>query len=412
MKHTKRIVSIILVLILTVSVMVIAVPTASAATNTVTAFKNGKLVKAGNYYFAAVSEYDKQNGAMIYRIKSNGSSPKVIAKNVYTPDIYTYKNKVFFSNGKKIYSYDAKKLKATVLKKTELSIKGICSAGLITATSNQSLYLLSYKGKFKKIAGNDHQFLAANNKYIFYTKGGKTTLNDQLYQTARVKRYTIKTGANKNMGTFTAAVNGIGDDISSYTSDFHVFKNTIVYIYGAQAGTAHIFVGSLFAMKANGTGIKKLKDDVESELMPGKNCVYAKDSNGTKPNLYKVSSSGKISTQVKNTKIISTTAGNYSLSAIAPSSNNIYDSNRDLYVNTAVNAKKGKRVINSQKFISSSDSSDTYATCSVPGSVGNVALVKVDVLSASGGMGWRPLGLRTNVYLLNVKSRKTYRVDK
>lgn len=405
---TKRLCSIIMIAVMLVTLIVpMAATPVSAATNANTSFTGGKLIKVGNYYFSTTWIAQK-NKYYIFRTNLNGTGTKAIGGGLNVSDVYGYKNIAYFSIDGKIYSHDTKTLKSAALKKTDQKVRGISTAGLITSNdnTNAALYLLSFRGVFKKIAASSNSFLAANSQYIFYTqavsKSGRSIPNE----TDRVIRYTIKSGATKKMGTFTV-MSSPYEGSYARCFDNHVFKNSIVFLYGHREGSAAIYYGSAFSMKADGTGIKKLRDDVGPVITPGKGCVFVADSNkiSGKINVYKISEAGKLSVYVKNTNYDYTTAGGYRLNSVSNGK-----SSYNMYLGTAGSGSNGKLALNGTKLIKSSDPSDAYAICSAIGAVGNVALVNVNIYTYQGGIGWRARNLRTYLYLLNTRTAKLYRM--
>ena len=403
----KKLLSIILVVSIIAGVGIFNTEAITASSSSSTPFKEGKIVSCGKYLFSLVSKKGVYKD-YLYRTNKSGKNAKLISKKVSSPSsLYTYNKKLYYLEDNKIMCYNTKTLKKSTFKKTKNYVQGICSKGIIVEDYNKGLYLYTFKGKSIKIVGTGYSVAGANKKYIFYTKPIGYN-NDTHKVKVKLYRYTIKNGKRKGLSSVMASNNSSSYDYSNAgVATFHVFSKVNIFICGSFGGSAGIFVGDVFKMNSDGTGIKKLKSSVQNSIMPGKKCVYVK----TEKQVYKISSKGKLTKKAKisyKKNILTTTTSNYSVV-----SKNTSGSNYDLYVNRSVSTSLKKRVINAKSLIKSSDPSDAYASSTLIGIVGNMALVSVRVYSyedGNGSVGWRPGTVRLINYLVNVKTGKKVKI--
>lgn len=402
----KKIISILLTLVMIAGIAALGAESASAASNTSTPFKQGRIVACGKYLFSLVYR-DGESTKYLYRTDKSGKNKKLISKKAYTQsELFTYNGKVYYSANDKLMYYNAKTLKGGVFRKTPYEPVGICAKGVITYNAVNGIRLWYFSGGCKKIAdGRKFEYAGANKSYVFYTKSVKFNSSTNI-EKIRLYRFSLSKKTRKALGTFTIKEYASGK--SGRIVDFHAFPKRCIFVSGSYSGSMGLFTGSAFIMKPDGTKIKKVKDSVDNEIMAGKKCVYIKSTNTSGKNnvLYRITATGKISKAAKDkdyVKIQATTSGNLSLTNKAAEytgSGTCYD----LYANKKVSSGTGKLVIKCNSLIKKVDYGDAFASCEVEDTVGNMALVCARCYTYEGASGWRPRTYRTIYYLVNVKT--------
>lgn len=401
MRTPRKIISIIITLSIAFSMFCMSA-TMKAATNDDNSFKSADFVKCGGYYFFC--EYDSnQSITHIYRTKQNGKGKKIVGTINNSDKLCTYKDKLYYSNDKGIYSYNPETDKSILFKKGNHQIDGICSKGVISYTYGKGLCLIKYNKTVKKIASHNYSYLCSTNKYIFFYT---IKQNGDKYKTV-IKRYNLNKNRAEKASAFT-----IKNDYQIYLSvqDSHVFKKCIVFSFGRYEGTGLFYYGAVYKMSRKGTGIKKILNKSFDVLTPGKNCVYTSlepKYDYSMSECYKITENGKTS-KVKGTKGFKySTSKNYYIYSKDSDKHLSYD----MYVRQ-ISKGKGKKVFSAKSFIKKNDPQNAYVCGKGIGAFGDIALVSVNVYSPDGGIGWRPKLLRNYKYLVNLKTNKKSLVSK
>lgn len=389
----KRIFSIIIAVLILTSV--VALPTTvSAATNDANSFKSGKFVKCGGYYFFVNA--NKNGKSTLYRVNSAGKKKKAISNiNFCSNDnLLSYKNRIYFNDNKGVMCYIPKSNKKFYLKKGKYESVGICNKGIISSDYNTGLTLIRFNKKVKKINSYSNSYMCSNSKYIFYysTKevGSKYKIT--------IKRFNLSKNKSKTASTLT--IKKYGHSTISCTAS-HVFKKNIIFSVGSYEGTGLYYNGVVYKMNSIGAGIKKILNSSVDKFTPGKDCVYGMGQPSYDQNIYecyKITSNGKCK-KVKNiSNLRESTSNDYCIYA-----SRYNKLSENMYICKVANSKS-KKIFNGASFIRSSDPVNAYVNGIGVGSYGDMALIEIRVFSPTGGMGWRPLLLRTYTYMVNLKT--------
>lgn len=386
----KRIFSIIIAVLILTSV--VALPTTvSAATNDANSFKSGKFVKCGGYYFFVNT--NKNGKSTLYRVNSAGKKKKAISNiNFYSNDnLLSYKNRIYFNDNKGVMCYIPKNNKKFYLKKGKYESVGICNKGIISSDYNTGLTLIRFNKKVKRINSYSNSYMCSNSKYIFYysTKevGSKYKIT--------IKRFNLSKNKSKTASTLT--IKKYGHSTISCTAS-HVFKKNIIFSVGSYEGTGLYYSGVVYKMNSIGAGVKKISNKSIYSFTPGKNCIYGLVQKYETSSFYKITSNGKC-TKVKGiNNLKESNLNNYCLFAKDVGSNN-----EDLY-SSYIGKGKSKRLFKASSYVKSTDPNNSYAVGVGVGSYGDMALIEIRVFSPTGGIGWRPLLLRTYTYMVNLKT--------
>lgn len=389
----KKLFSIVISIFMLVSIFVLP-NTVSAATNDANSFKTGTFVKCGGYYFFVDS--NKNGRSTLYRVNSNGKKKKAISSITFYSknNLLSYKNKLYFSSSKGVLCYNPKNNKKNFLKKGNYDAVGICSRGVISQDYSTGLTLISFKKNVKKVASNSNEYLCSNNRYFFYYSN---KLVGSKYKIS-MKRFNLSKNKSEKASTFTVN-RGWNSTINCYLA--HVFKNTIMFTIGSYEGTMLNYSGSLYKMNSKGTGVKKILNQSVNKFTPGKGCIYATYNpiyDYSLSECYKITSNGKCAKVKGSMGFRESTSNNYYIFAkkTNTSSENFYS--------RYVAKGKSKKIFNGSSFIKSSDPYNAYVQGKGIDSYGNMALFQIRVCSPEGGIGWRPLLLRTYTYMVNLKT--------
>ena len=154
-------------------------------------------------------------------------------------------------------------------------------------------------------------------------------------------------------------------------------------------------------MNSIGAGIKKILNSSVDKFTPGKGCVYGMGRSSYDQNIYecyKITSNGKCK-KVKNiSNLRESTSNDYCIYA-----SRYNKLSENMYICKIANSKS-KKVFSGNSFIKSSDPDNAYVNGIGVGSYGDKALIEIKVYSPTGGIGWRPLLLRTYSYMVNLKT--------
>ena len=291
MKNRKRSVSsIIFVMVIVVSLLI---PGLTVYASPPDRYKIAApdLVSVGDDMFAC----DRDASNMLVKLYSSGDLRKVLQKIEITSEIIEHKGKLYYTvkyiGSRYLYlqCYDPENAsRSDISDKITGNLMGVTDSGCIIS-SNGKFSLYSSNGTRTLMKGTaGMNFIAANNRYAFFSKLVSTTKQGGSYK-KKINIYRYSTSDNKlakiKYLTYTYPSDNNTIDLSGYVFD----NNNIVFGLNFYADR----FADVYFMNANGSNIKKLCE--RTGLVPNisNNCVYFSQENNR---TVRVDQNGKVKT--------------------------------------------------------------------------------------------------------------------
>lgn len=421
MKKLRNILSTVLCAAVIASVVIPA--GAVKVTDKTNRFSEGTVMKSGKYLVSLVNNF-RAGQTRIYRTKLNGKGRKLVAKTKIFNDaqLYSYNGRIYYRKDESIIAYNPKTgSKSTALKldpqnKYKISDKkgylikvaGICEKGFMVDYRDEGLCLVEFDGNTTPVELKDKNkavYLCSTEKYTFYYK---TELSKGSRYIARLYRYEYGMDAPVRVGDFATIKKA---KAKPDFSTVYVTKKKIMFTAGSNI--RDVFVGCLYSMNRDGTGLKTVKEKTNGTITPGKKCAFL--SITTKKGDYslcKLSENGKLSSAIKYNK------GNYPLISYTTDKNTAlavtmskFNYGYNLFALKKVAKMKGKKLFDADSQVKNAYIGNIVVSPSITGSAGHIALVTYGVYCYDDN-GTLLDVYKCETFLINPKSGNKIKIDK